>query len=142
MATGVTEIDNQHKRIFDLADELVSARKRDEGPEMVTKAATFLGYYVIKHFEAEEKLLEETNYPWREAHTEKHQRFLAEVADLKLRMDVDGPTLELTGKIRGLVVTWLMEHIEKEDKAFVDYMGETGQASRTASPQDPGRSCL
>lgn len=130
LATGITEIDDQHKAIFALADELVSTRKRDEDPEMVVNAVTFLAYYVMRHFEAEEQLLKETKYPWREAHTEKHQRFLAEVAELKLRVDADGPTPELTGKIRGLVVTWLMEHIEKEDKAFVDYLGETGQALR------------
>ena len=130
LATGVAEIDDQHKAIFALADELVSAKKRDEGPDMVVNAVTFLAYYVMRHFEAEERLQQETVYPWRKAHREKHQRFLAEVADLKLRMDTDGPTPELTGEVRALVINWLMEHIEKEDKAFVDYIGETGQALR------------
>ncbi len=132
LVTGVTEIDDQHKAIFALCDELISAKKREEGPDMVMNAVTFLAYYVMRHFEAEERLQRETNYPWRKAHKEKHQRFLAEVAELKLRMDADGPTPELAGKVRALVVNWLMDHIEKEDKAFVDYIGETGQATRKA----------
>jgi len=133
LVTGVSLIDDQHKAIFALCDELVSAKKWDEGPDMVMDAVTFLAYYVIRHFETEERLQKETNYPWRKAHTEKHQMFLKEVAMLKLRLDTDGPTPELAWMVRALVVNWLMEHIEKEDKAFVDYIGETGQESRKAS---------
>ena len=51
LATGVLEIDNQHKEIFARINRLLEASSQGKGKQEVGRMIDFLGDYVISHFE-------------------------------------------------------------------------------------------
>ena len=63
LATGVTEIDNQHKEIFSRLGQLYAACSEGRGKEEVLRLILFLEEYVKEHFSAEERLQMRHGYP-------------------------------------------------------------------------------
>ena len=84
--------------------------------------------YTVAHFAAEEAYMQVINYPQFEEHKRIHQMFVARVAKEKQQV-INGEPLTL-----GLVTflrQWLLDHILKTDKAFVEY-AMRAQAVRNA----------
>ncbi len=116
LATGIKEVDNQHKEIFRRVDGLLAACKDGKGREKVGETIDFLGGYVIKHFEAEEKIQRDYKFPHYPEHKAMHEQFIKDFSKLKEQFDKDGATLPLVMSMNRTVVAWLVNHIEREDK--------------------------
>lgn len=56
LATGIVNIDNQHKELFDRINKLLIAMKEGKGKDEVIGTLNFLEDYVIKHFTEEEEI--------------------------------------------------------------------------------------
>lgn len=122
LATGVTEIDTQHKELFSRLNTLLDATAKGKGQEEVVKVIDFLGDYVKNHFEAEEKNMVKYSYPEYEPHKELHARFLKEFSELRNRYERDGVTSHLVVVVQNRVYEWLRNHIGKVDKALGGYI--------------------
>jgi len=77
--TGVEEIDNQHKKLVGMINELYSAIKSGEGKKVLDKILQELASYVDIHFGTEEKYMEEFNYPGYLSHKREHDNFTEKV---------------------------------------------------------------
>jgi len=122
LETGIEEIDRQHKKLFESVNKLLDACNKGRGHEEVGATVTFLGNYIIEHFDAEEDFMLKNGYPQYPAHSRIHRDFLKEYDDLKKEFENEGPTLNFVLKINHVVVGWLMEHIGKTDKKFAKYL--------------------
>ena len=124
LATGVTEIDNQHKEIFSRLGQLFAACSEGRGKEEVLRLILFLEEYVKEHFSAEERLQMRHGYPDYAAHRGEHSRFMADVDRLTREFRAEGATLPLVIMTNKTLSSWLLQHITRTDMAFAKYLRE------------------
>ena|SRR6185369_11439796 len=118
LSVGVAEIDAQHRLLFEKINALLTAHERGVGSEEVGRLFTFLDTYVATHFADEERLMERVGFPDRQKHRAQHQAFSGELAKLKERLALEGPTESLITSAGMVMVGWLIEHISVMDRAI------------------------
>jgi len=119
---GSEHIDAQHHQLFDLVNTLVSSCADGSAAEKVRNTLDFLVNYTVQHFNDEEALQIECNYPDFEAHKKLHDDFKITVIDLVNRFAEGGSSFNLSNEIKTTVVHWLVNHILSEDKRIGDHI--------------------
>lgn len=114
---NVPEIDTQHKKLVELINKLYDLVEKtktycDVRPSIVKELID----YTIYHFETEEKFLEKYEYPTLEFHKMQHKAFVDQVSQQANL--VDECTLEGGERLYTYLMTWLLNHIGKADKAW------------------------
>lgn len=115
LATGINEIDAQHKELFKRINLLFEACSKNKGRAEVGNLMKFLEEYVVIHFDTEEKYMIRFNYPEYSSHKEEHSNFTRDLLDLKKQFDVSTETLTLL-KLNRKLVDWLRNHIGDVDR--------------------------
>ncbi|MDA8336896.1 MAG: bacteriohemerythrin [Peptococcaceae bacterium] len=118
LATGIRDIDDQHKELFKRVNALLEACSGGKGKEGIPGLLAFLTDYVVTHFGAEEAYMERFAYPDAAAHKALHAEFTASIAAFSNDLARQGPNLNLTVTVNRLVVDWLIRHIGKMDKTL------------------------
>lgn len=125
-AIDIDIIDEQHKHLFDLADEAESLL---ELPDHMDKYDEIVGIvqelkdYVMYHFEEEEKLLLEMKYNKYFTHRIQHQDFVAAMGKLDI-YEIDNNQKEELLRITSIVEKWLVNHVLDEDVKWARYYKE------------------
>ena len=124
---GHPMIDSQHKRLFEIADELYELIM---APEEKREADTTLvlqdcAKYVNFHFAFEEKLMRDSKYEDVEGHLNQHKAFTTYVASL-MSDSSRGSKVDLE-KLYEFLSDWLVKHICLEDKKLATYISSTPQ---------------
>lgn len=114
---GVDDIDEQHRALFELINELAQAALDPAKVTDLDGVFRKLEDYTLKHFRDEEMLMAAAAYPDLAAHRASHMHFVKVVADAKAR--------HMAGAPPGLDTllffnAWLVEHIQREDQAAAD----------------------
>jgi hemerythrin len=122
LATGVAEIDDQHKELFERIDRLFRACNQAQGRLEIGKTVAFLEEYVDTHFTAEEEIMQERSYPDYDAHKAQHAYFRNNLLAIRQQLDEEGPGVHIVILTNRLVVDWLRNHIRKLDRAFGNYL--------------------
>ena len=119
--TGVEIIDEQHKKLVALLNELASTLTQDNQIE-VTRVFDELAEYANFHFETEEAIWVKyfSDDSWLSSHQLTHSSFLPRVLKLK-EQDSNKPIDEIIEGIVKFLIRWLAFHIIDNDKrmAFV-----------------------
>lgn len=122
LATGVKEIDQQHKEIFARFNKLFAACSEGKGKEEVATLILFLRDYIHSHFAAEEKLQIKSDYPLHAAHKSQHTSFMHDVERLERSVQEEGATLSLVIQTNKTLASWLVQHIGKTDMEFAKFL--------------------
>ena len=120
---GDAEIDEQHRRLFDLANELLQADTKSA----VTAAAIQLYQYVRVHFKHEEDLMRRTNFPGRGEHLAEHGRVLGEMERFAERLAA-GRTFFARAYIEDRVPDWFANHTRTLDYSLATFLKVQGMA--------------
>jgi len=122
---GDERVDGQHKQLFELLSKLVASC--EDGSELIKiqDALDFLVNYAVQHFNDEELLQLECDYPDYERHRALHEAFKVTVTDLVKRFVLSGSSMELSSDLNKIVVRWLISHIQGEDKKISAYIKQT-----------------
>ena len=124
--TGNTLVDNDHKEIFQLVEQVLSSSFNSR-KDKVKVSIEFLADYVVRHFANEERLMDESDFPRSKAHKKEHADFLVVATDLHKEFLNDSYTfgennetgsLHLSMIINKTVVGWLTKHVMGSDKAL------------------------
>lgn len=111
---GLPAIDEQHRRLFDLA-----ASFRGEGDQIrVMKTLATLCDYANTHLREEEALLQSMAYPGFAEHKQHHTRFrqmLRELLEDSRSMTLD----QIADRVEALINGWFYQHILKYDLDYV-----------------------
>lgn len=110
-STGVEEVDNQHKKLFEEVNKFEKMMKANPSVADVEKTLIFLTEYTINHFSFEEGCMESYNCPVAARNKEAHKRFLMALEHLKKRFDEEGADELLLEHIHRTTETWLVNHI-------------------------------
>lgn len=122
LATGVPEIDNQHKELFQKINNLLDACNHGKGKAKVIKVISFLEDYVITHFSEEEKYMAKYDYPDGLSHKKQHSEFMENFFRIKQQFEAEGPGVHIVLMTNHLIVEWLKNHIRKVDRALGSFL--------------------
>jgi hemerythrin len=119
---GVKIIDEQHKHLFDLTNELYEKCHLGESAvqDQFIKTLHMLVEYVIVHFSTEEKIMEQIQYPKIAEQKEQHGAFTMKVIEesKKYGSGTFGVPQELVHFLRD----WIISHIAVFDKVLADHI--------------------
>lgn len=127
-ATGVNQIDLQHKELFARVATLHSAMMSGAGRTKVIELVGFLAEYTVNHFTEEEALMVKAKYADLEKHRGLHKALLDQVGGLVGKLN-RGETLK-TMEVTDFLAEWLRHHILKIDHAYVPAMQAAGLVGR------------
>jgi len=119
--TGNAEVDNQHKEIFRLVQQVLDTDAFPNRKDKIETAMGFLSDYAVRHFASEEALMRECDYPDYDKHKALHDNFVKEVIAFMGLFAREGDTEAISETINDFVVTWLKEHIMQSDRAVAEY---------------------
>lgn len=120
LATGLDTVDEEHRGLFDLVNELHEIQQVDLRPESAVWILGRLKAYALNHFLHEEALMERIAFPEAEAHRELHRSFIQRVLDLEER--VEQGDRYLVPFILDFLKDWLVAHISEQDMRYVGWM--------------------
>lgn len=119
-SVGIDSIDEQHKKMIDLINQLQAALIYATGIEFERDALNALVDYTKVHFAYEEGMLEDNDYPGFEAHKAQHAKMIAKV-EAVLEEYQKEPETAMKNAVDYLQ-DWLIVHINGTDKAYCDYI--------------------
>lgn len=120
LETGIPEVDEQHRALFALAEDLHAAIEVHSDPEVVENAVYALSEYVTQHFADEERLMGRTGFPGLEPHQKMHHDLTAETLRIATRY-FHGEDV-LPEELGPFLTSWLKEHIGQEDKLLAAHI--------------------
>lgn len=120
LAIGDYKIDSQHKRLFEIFENLLEALGEGKGKDVILKVFDELSNYAIYHFKDEEELMEKINFPYLNIHKKEHQLFTSNVSYLIERYKTE--YYNVTSETADFLFHWLKNHIMAEDKKIALYL--------------------
>lgn len=118
---GVEEIDQQHQRLFEIANQAYELLKNDlvtDKYDRIVSIIEELRDYTIYHFGFEENYMASIGYKKRLSHKVIHDDFIAKLNEVDLDHIDDNQDQYLT-ELLDFVVQWIEQHILGTDKLIV-----------------------
>ncbi|WP_297427473.1 bacteriohemerythrin [Clostridium sp.] len=122
--TGVSNIDNQHKELFNRINLLLSAMKEGKGTHEAIKTLNFLEEYVIRHFNDEEEIQRKNNYPKYNIQHKQHEEFKNELKELRKVFETTGISSLFVINVQQKITSWWIKHIGESDKDLGKFLLE------------------
>ena len=119
---GNEQIDLQHKKLFEMVNSLINSCICGRDIVKLQETLGFLVNYTVWHFHFEEELQLQYGYPDYERHKQLHEDFKETINGIALKLKENGPSDELCDEFNRLVVRWLVNHIQREDKKIGIYI--------------------
>lgn len=118
-ATGNAGMDQGHKRLMGLINELADSMERNAPKEFCSDIlAQFIEQARI-HFGHEEELMDRLQYPRAKEHKTVHDAMLSDVQAFKVSYDASDASEFITLLV--VLDSWLKRDIEAEDTALVAF---------------------
>ncbi|NDV27045.1 bacteriohemerythrin [Desulfovibrio sp. JC010] len=119
LGIGVEEIDDQHKSLIGMVNDVLDAFGKGEKDAAIDDLLSKLKEYAVLHFNTEEKYMEEIEYPQLAEHHQLHEELKNRVKALQAaRFHRE----EVTPKdVKELLADWLVEHLLQEDYKIAQF---------------------
>lgn len=118
-SVGVGLIDNQHKNLFSIINDLIVAMEKKQQQNVIDQILSEILAYTEYHFSSEEKFF--SIHPDYEKHCLLHKKFIAKVmaqvdSCQNGNRDISEETLEF-------LINWLKDHVLNTDQSFFRKLG-------------------
>lgn len=123
-SVGIESIDEDHRKLFNLINQLQTAIHYQTGENFEKQALDDLVDYTRYHFQREEGLMAEHGYPDLVAHKGEHEKMIAKVEQFLIAYQEQGHDA-LEG-VADFLKDWLVHHINGTDKAYSPFLREKG----------------
>ena len=124
LSVKVADIDNQHKKLIDLINNLHDAMKQGKARDLMGKVLNELIDYTVYHFGKEEMYQVQYQYPDYAAHKAEHDKFVAKALELKKQFESGKTTISM--EVLSFLQDWVRNHILKTDKQYSAHFNEKG----------------
>lgn len=121
---GVEQYDEQHKRLFAIAQKLYEAMSAGQGRTVLNDIFDELVDYTRTHFASEEALMETYNYPDYVRHRQQHEELTQQVLELREKHRSGQIALSIT--VMNFLKDWLRNHIHDSDKRYGQFLNTKG----------------
>ncbi len=117
---GYDTIDQQHKQLFILANNVYEIAISDKNIKNLERILLDLKEYTVYHFKEEENIyLKKINIVYTE-HKAEHEKFKLKVDEFLLKFKTEGDVDVL--EFLAFLIDWLIEHIQGLDKKHLSYI--------------------
>ena len=124
LSVDIKGLDDQHKKLIDLINQLNDAMKVGKGKDVIGKVLGSLIDYTKYHFGAEEKLMQTHSYPSYIIHKKAHDDLTKQALDLQKKFEAGN--LAITIEVMGFLKDWLSKHIMSTDKQYTSFFKGKG----------------
>jgi len=124
LSVNIAEIDQQHKELIAIINELGDALKSGKGIDISANIVNRLAKYALIHFKAEEALLAKFGYTEMEDHKKEHAAFVRKVVDFRGGLENGKPVLPM--EIMVYLSEWMKNHILVVDKKYSQFLNDKG----------------
>ncbi len=123
-SVGVAEIDRQHQKLVAMINRLISEQKTLTDPSTIAEMLTEMTDYAQEHFRAEEFMMSEYGYQYKDQQTRQHEAFIAKTQDFYSASDIGSNILSKA--LLDYLSGWLVQHILEEDMKYKDFFNSKG----------------
>lgn len=119
---GIKEIDEQHQKLFEIADRAYQILKDDfsiDKFDQVIAILEELKEYAVYHFQTEEAYMQKIGYRKFLSHKVVHDDFIKKVQETDLNKVDENPDKYLL-EVLDFIMNWIDDHILGVDKAIVE----------------------
>ncbi|BAH77147.1 bacteriohemerythrin [Solidesulfovibrio magneticus] len=117
LATGVKFVDEQHRKLVDMINNLYKAMQTGQGKAVVEKLLDDLANYTVYHFDAEEKIFHKLHYSETAGHIKIHEELKSKV--MSFINEYKSGSKNISMDLMNFLKNWLENHICKTDKRYV-----------------------
>jgi hemerythrin len=128
LSVGIEEIDDQHKVLVGLVNEMHEAIHRRHGSEAVRVVLAKLADYTRIHFAVEESLMRILGYPDYEIHKAQHEQLIEHMLELQHKVDTGKTAIGF--ELMHFLKVWLTKHIMESDREYSDFFIQAGARPR------------
>lgn len=122
---GVDEIDEQHRQLFELIQNISNCIINSENQKALNEAFAFLEFYVTRHFTIEEHYMSSYHYSGYAEHKAEHIHFMEDFMDLKSFSKNNEPHPNLAVELEGSLYHWLAIHFTSFDREMCKFLKES-----------------
>lgn len=122
---GILMLDEQHKGLVSLCNKFrhqLMQRGREGGVAWQVALGSTLkeaARYTKTHFVAEERMMQQVNYPKYMEHKQRHQEFIDAIGTVL--SNFSNVSLQTAFEFSSFLREWILSHIAHEDKEFQKY---------------------
>jgi len=120
----VVKIDQQHKTLVSMINELNDAMRQGKGKDVLGKIMNGLISYTATHFKTEEDYFNQFGYPEADSHKKEHIAFVQKVSEFKDGFEKG--KLSLSIEVMNFLCDWLQNHIKGTDKKYSQFFNDKG----------------
>ena len=120
LALGVAELDREHRELVALVSDLFITADSRRDVALFEWRMDLLIKHTLAHFAYEERLMQETNYPDKEAHQLQHRALIMQIRVLRTALIEN--VLEWNDEMIRLIRNWLLVHIIEADRPLGAYL--------------------
>jgi hemerythrin len=121
-AVNVPEIDQQHKEMFRMFNQLLDIAWDGEGKDAIEESIRFLAAYVVNHFATEETFMQQHEFPDYVEHKKSHDEFTADVNYFLNEYGKKQISTELLVSVLITLGDWTREHIRGMDQELSRFL--------------------
>ena len=124
LSVNVAEIDQQHKTLIQIINDLNEAMRQGKGKDTLGKTIEGLLNYARTHFATEERYFDRFGYPKAKDHKIEHAVFVEKASEFK--QGFDKGQISLSIQVMNFLSNWLRQHILGNDKKYSAFFNEKG----------------
>ncbi|MCK4663482.1 MAG: bacteriohemerythrin [Bacteroidales bacterium] len=124
LVIGINELDEQHKKLVELANQLYKAFKSDKSKKEIKDSIKNFVDYTSYHFITEERYFKEFNYQETDEHIKEHQSFIKEINNFQ--KDYNQGKIKFLDEIMNYLNDWLTNHFMNTDSKYITLFKEKG----------------
>lgn len=120
LSVGVEEIDEQHRKLFDLINRATTLQADAGRFEAVSDLIREMIRYSDEHFKTEDAVMINADFPLFATHRREHQKYME-----KIRAFVDSikdERQDLMEEILDFLTGWWLEHITESDRRYARWI--------------------
>lgn len=123
-SVSVSEMDNQHKKLIDIINNLYDAMQQGQTGTALSRIIGDLLSYTRQHFSAEERIMQQHDYPKFAAQKKEHDFFIEKVK--KYQDDLNSGKTSFSVDMSVFLKNWLVNHISVVDKEYGSFFNQKG----------------
>lgn len=115
-SVGVRILDEQHKKIIEIINELLTHSEADVRSETISDLLYKLTQYAHDHFITEEHILSQFGYPDIETQKKDHKAYRIKIVNFC--METVDHKISVPEELKEYILTWWKSHILVDDMAY------------------------
>lgn len=113
-------IDQDHRHLVDLVNQLHTATSQGRGQEVVANILDALIVYTVDHLRREEAMMTSAKFQNLDRHKMGHAQFIKKLHELQAKYQ--GGSITVASQLSTLLRDWLSLHIRRNDKELLQFI--------------------